>query len=162
MSKNKLLALLISVLFSVFIKAQTEQGLALLITKTNGIEIVYNLSNFPVLSFENDMLNVSYEGTRNSYPWIEVKSLTYISESEIPNYISGIKNDNDFSVVYYDKGISISSNKKGVIRIFDINGKSVFSANIDNNNPLYIDFSLFSKGLYILSNGINSTKFYVK
>lgn len=165
MNTKKLFAIIYSIMCSFFVTAQTEQSLALLITKSNGVTIGYRLSQFPVLSFENEMLNVSYEGSRSSFPWNEVKSLSYVNESDIQDIIKDLKKDNDYSVVFFNNGVSISTNKAEMIKIFDVNGTCQYSSKTIKNYPLYVDFSFFTKGLYILSVGNNNsknTKFYVK
>jgi len=162
MSVIKKILLITSTLCSVILNAQTEQCLGLLITTSNGVFIGYSLNKFPVLSFESEMLNVTSEGLKNSYPWKEIKSLSYVNESELPSIINNLHGGNDYSVVFYDEGFSVSSNKAEVIKVYDVNGKCVYSTKVGINDSIYINYSCFTSGLYILSNGITNTKFFVK
>lgn len=142
--------------------AQTEQNLALLISKSDGGAIGYCLEKLPVLAFEDNLLKVTNEGVTESFLWKDIVSLSYVKESSIPTQILSSEKKNA-SVIFFKDGLSVYSyNDNHPISVYDANGRVVFSKSSRLNTPMFIEYSQFSHGLYILKSGNNNIKFYVK
>lgn len=162
MAAKKIRLLLVGIACSVMYSyAQTEQSLALLITKSDGASIGYCLDRFPVLAFEENLLKVSNEGVTESFLWKDIVSLSYIKESNIPNQILSRENSN-VSVIFYENGFSVYSSGNYPITVYDVNGKIVYSKSSGQNTSVFVEYSQFSHGLYILKSGNNNFKFYAK
>lgn len=162
MATTKIKLLLIGIVCSVMpLLAQTEQNLALLITKSDGASIGYCLEKFPVLTFEDLALKISSEGVTETFLWKEIASLSYVKESYIPSQILNQKKEN-LSIIVYEDGLSVYSGSNHPITVYDVNGKIVYSKSSQQNTFSFIKYSQFSHGFYILKSGNNNYKFYAK
>ena len=151
-------------LMAVALEVTTEpvSELSLLITKSDGSSVAYNLDKMPVLCLEDSLLKVSSDGLTDTFPWKEVTSLSYVSKDYIKTKIESVDNISDFSVVFYENRLSIFTTDNQLVKVYNVNGKMVYQKSLVSNSPTFINYSQFAKGIYILKCGKRNLKFYVK
>lgn len=154
----------ILLLFIVLLTAYNVQSATknyLVVEKTSGDKYSFDLSDEPIITFNNQIMQITSKSDSHSFEISDVKeysfsdtNVTGINEVQ-PNELRIINDANGKIVI---EGIQPNSK----VRLFSIDGKEQMANISTSDDRVYINLDSLSKGIYIVSVNNKSFKIYKK
>jgi hypothetical protein len=153
--KKTILTLLLVIMAMAEATAQT-----LVVTKTNGQTVEYDLDEKPVTTFEGTNLVITTSGAKITYALSEVRNYTY---KDVVSGVEVIKQSSAVSVKQQGDNLSLSNLPEGTtVKVYAVNGTLLSTHVADGHKPICISVAAQPVGMYIVKVGDQSIKILKK
>ena len=135
---------------------------ALLITHADGSSVKYSLEKLPVLSFQDEVLQVKFQGQTSQYPRTDLESLIYVDDPLIPSAIGSAGQQPALAVTFYDRSLSVYTPESVLLSVFTLDGKRVWDRQGTAGSRTRLEYADLLPGVYVLKCGSHTYKFVVR